>query len=68
MYYIGVNDIKKHRWFKNINWKELLEKKVKPIYKPNVKFMGDVSNFQQCPDSNILVPEIKESVDPFLKW
>lgn len=45
MYYIGVNDIKKHRWFKNINWKELLEKKVKPIYKPNVKFMGDVSNF-----------------------
>jgi hypothetical protein len=41
---------------------------MKPVYIPNVKNLGDVSNFDEYPDSNISVPEIKSSVDPFLCW
>eukprot|EP01017_Pseudomicrothorax_dubius_P046201 TRINITY_DN8106_c0_g1_i2.p1 TRINITY_DN8106_c0_g1~~TRINITY_DN8106_c0_g1_i2.p1 ORF type:complete len:289 (-),score=94.62 TRINITY_DN8106_c0_g1_i2:331-1197(-) len=33
----GVDDIKNHRWFKEINWKQLLEKKILAPYKPIVK-------------------------------
>lgn len=43
--FLGVNDIKKHRWFKNFSWKELINKKIKPLYIPSVKFKGDISNF-----------------------
>jgi len=33
----GVNDIKNHRWFKNLDWKMLYDKKINPFYKPEVK-------------------------------
>jgi hypothetical protein len=33
----GVMDIKKHRWFADINWDALLQKKVKAFYYPVVK-------------------------------
>ena len=33
----GVNDIKKHRWFKNLDWKILVEKRLPVPYKPIVK-------------------------------
>jgi protein kinase A len=64
----GVNDIKKHRWFNNFSWEDLLKKKIKPAYIPQVKSLGDVSNFEEYPDSNSQVPEIKSTLDPFLSW
>jgi len=27
---MGADEIKKHKWFKNVNWKDVLEKKVDP--------------------------------------
>merc|ERR1712039_199822 len=33
----GVDDIKHHKWFKNTNWGDLLEKKVPSPFKPSVK-------------------------------
>ncbi len=33
----GVDDIKKHRWFKNLDWQALLEKRIPVPYKPIVK-------------------------------
>lgn len=43
--YLGVNDIKRHRWFNNFSWDDLMKKKIKPSYVPVVKSLGDVSNF-----------------------
>jgi len=40
-----VEEIKKHLWFKEINWDDLLLKKVDPPYKPAVKSVMDTSNF-----------------------
>lgn len=65
---IGVNDIKKHKWFEGFRWEDLLEKKIKPSYIPQIKSPGDYSKFEECPDSNIVSNELKCSVDPFLNW
>lgn len=33
----GVNDIKTHRWFVEIEWDNLLSKKSPSVYKPPIK-------------------------------
>lgn len=37
--------IKKHPWFSSMDWKALIEKKVKPPFVPVIKSALDVSNF-----------------------
>jgi hypothetical protein len=64
----GVNDIKKHRWFSNFSWDDLMKKKSKATYVPVVKSLGDVSNFDEYPDSVSVAQDIKSSLDPFLGW
>lgn len=65
---LGVNDIKRHRWFNNFSWDDLIKKKIKPSYVPVVKSLGDVSNFDEYPDSGTFAQDIKTTVDPFLSW
>jgi hypothetical protein len=65
---LGVNDIKKHRWFNTFSWEDLTKKKIKPSYVPAVKSMGDVTNFDEYPDSGVGAHDIKSSLDPFLSW
>lgn len=36
--FIGAEDIKNHRWFAEIDWRQLLEKKIPVPYKPSVKY------------------------------
>lgn len=66
--YLGVNDIKRHRWFNNFSWEDLMKKKMKPSYIPVVKSLGDVSNFDEYQDSGVTAQDIKPSLDPFLTW
>ena len=68
MFNAGVSDIKKHRWFNSLNWEDLLKKKLKPHYIPTVKSPGDVSNFEEYPDSGTLIQEVKPNNDPFINW
>lgn len=71
----GVEDIKQHRWFSKVDWKNLLAKKLQVFYKPNVKYVmfelrnaGDTSNFNNYPDSDTLPPALKPTEDPFIDW
>ena len=64
----GVEDIKGHRWFKNINWDDIYNKKIDAPYKPNVKGNGDTSNFNDYSDSEEETPEIPVNDDVFLNW
>jgi len=41
----GGKKIKAHPWFANVNWDQLLKKKIKPPFLPKVKNNTDVSNF-----------------------
>jgi len=40
-----VEEIKKHLWFRELNWNDILELKIDPPYKPEVKSAMDTSNF-----------------------
>merc|ERR1711981_1227929 len=57
----GVQDIKKHRWFKNLDWKTLIEKRLPVPYKPIVKSESDTSNFSTYPESDNESPPLKAS-------
>jgi hypothetical protein len=35
----GASDIKTHRWFAEINWEALVDKKIPATYKPVVKYI-----------------------------
>lgn len=41
----GANDIKKHAWFKSIDFDRLLARDVTPPFVPDVKFEGDTGCF-----------------------
>merc|ERR1711988_1461223 len=64
----GVDDIKQHKWFKDINWTDMLEKKIAAPFKPTVKSQSDTSNFDDYPDSDELPPVVSASADPFADW
>ena len=51
-------DVKKHRWFKKINWLDVQDKKIKPTFKPVVKSEEDCSNI----DMQFLKEDIKETM------
>ncbi len=42
-----AEDVRKHEYFKGVNWKNILEKKIKPPYKPFIKSDNDFSNFDR---------------------
>jgi serine/threonine protein kinase len=44
----GTDDIKKHSFFRKINWKQLSLKEMEPPIIPLISDMEDVSNFDEC--------------------
>jgi serine/threonine protein kinase len=64
----GVEDIKTHKWFKEINWEELSDKKISAPFKPVAKSASDTSNFDDYPDSAELPPAVPKEQDPFQSW
>ena len=52
-----LQNIKEHKWFKNMNWEVLLQRKITPPFKPTIKSSDDTNNFddftgQLPPDPN----------------
>ena len=43
----GADEIKRHPWFKDINWERLVEKQVTPPFIPKVKTARDTGNFDE---------------------
>uniref|UniRef100_A0A7S1QAA8 cGMP-dependent protein kinase n=1 Tax=Alexandrium catenella TaxID=2925 RepID=A0A7S1QAA8_ALECA len=64
----GVDDIKMHKWFREISWADLLEKRLPAPFKPSVKSETDTSNFDDYPDSTDTPPAVPAAQDPFVKW
>lgn len=57
----GVNDIKGHKWYRDINWKALNNMELIAPMKPMVKSEGDTSNFAKYNDT----PYLKSAVCKF---
>ncbi|CAK82993.1 unnamed protein product (macronuclear) [Paramecium tetraurelia] len=64
----GVDDIKQHKWYETLNWKDLFAKKIKPQYIPVIQSDYDTSNFATYPDSTELPDAVKAQDDPFKDW
>ncbi|KAG7236066.1 hypothetical protein INR49_001345 [Caranx melampygus] len=48
----GADDVKKHRWFKTIDWDAVPLRKLKPPIVPKVSHEGDTSNFDVYPEDD----------------
>lgn len=46
----GAEDVKRHRWFKGIEWQDVLLRKLKAPIIPKVMYEGDTSNFDDYPE------------------
>ncbi|KAH0504125.1 cAMP-dependent protein kinase catalytic subunit PRKX isoform X1 [Microtus ochrogaster] len=47
----GVEDIKRHRWFRGVEWESVPQRKLKPPIVPKLSGDGDTSNFETYPES-----------------
>jgi len=43
----GAEDIKRHKWFKGVDWDDVLAKKLQPPIVPKVSHAGDTANFEK---------------------
>ncbi|XP_072307479.1 cAMP-dependent protein kinase catalytic subunit PRKX [Eucyclogobius newberryi] len=48
----GADDVKRHRWFKTVDWEAVPLRKLKPPIIPKVSHDGDTSNFDIYPDDD----------------
>ncbi|CAK7340012.1 unnamed protein product [Dovyalis caffra] len=44
----GSEEIKRHKWFKSINWKKLEAREIRPSFLPEVAGKHCVANFEEC--------------------
>jgi serine/threonine protein kinase len=61
----GVDDIKSHRFFKELNWNKLLKQEIKADYIPEIKSDNELSNYTVLPDENDKVESLSKDKDPF---
>jgi len=47
----GAEDLKKHKWYKGIDWDVMLNRGIPTPFVPNVKSMDDTSMFDRYPES-----------------
>lgn len=64
----GVDDIKQHSWFKDINWIQMVLKQAKMPYVPVLRDSGDCSHFMVYPESLTSNSFVSENADPFIHW
>ncbi|GBP41110.1 Protein kinase DC2 [Eumeta japonica] len=48
----GSEDVKRHRWFKHVDWADVFLKKLTPPIVPTVSYEGDTSNFDDYPETD----------------
>ncbi|KAM5290576.1 cAMP-dependent protein kinase catalytic subunit PRKX isoform 4-T5 [Glossophaga mutica] len=48
----GADDVKRHRWFRTVDWEAVPQRKLKPPITPKVCGEGDTSNFEAYPDND----------------
>ena len=47
----GAEDIKKHKWYKAVDWDQMYNKELAPPFLPSVKSADDTSMFDNYPES-----------------
>ncbi|KAE8709789.1 Serine/threonine-protein kinase AtPK2/AtPK19 [Hibiscus syriacus] len=45
---LGSEEVKRHKWFKSINWRKLEGREIRPSFLPKVAGNHCVANFEEC--------------------
>lgn len=64
----GTQDLKNHKWFKDIDFLALYNKQIDPPFKPSVKSPGDTSHFDPFDEEPLRISEhdlYKEDFEKF---
>lgn len=48
----GADDVKRHRWFKGVDWQDVYYRRQKPPIVPEVHYDGDTRNFDEYPETD----------------
>ncbi|XP_059241293.1 cAMP-dependent protein kinase catalytic subunit PRKX [Mustela nigripes] len=48
----GADDVKRHRWFRTVDWEAVPQRKLKPPIVPKLCGEGDTSNFEAYPEND----------------
>lgn len=64
----GVRDIKECKWFSTINFADIRAKRIPAQFKPTIKGVDDLSNFESYPEEKDDSPPIDPNKDPFTAW
>uniref|UniRef100_A0A2R9C3F9 Protein kinase domain-containing protein n=1 Tax=Pan paniscus TaxID=9597 RepID=A0A2R9C3F9_PANPA len=48
----GANDVKRHQWFRSLDWEAVLQRKLKPPIVPKIACDGNTSNFGTYPEND----------------
>lgn len=48
----GAEDVKRHRWFRTVDWDGVPQRKLKPPIVPKLSGDGDTSNFETYPETD----------------
>ncbi|XP_023014402.2 cAMP-dependent protein kinase catalytic subunit alpha [Leptinotarsa decemlineata] len=64
----GTQDIKNHKWFRDIDWLAIYNRQVDPPFKPAVKSPGDTSNFDVFDEEKLRISEHDLYKDDFAKF
>ncbi|CAF1300022.1 unnamed protein product [Didymodactylos carnosus] len=62
----GANDVKNHRWFKNVNWEYVYDRRLQPPIIPSVLHSGDTQNFEQFDDCDVWYMSPISSIEDFV--
>lgn len=57
----GARDIKSHRWFKDVDWNDVYNRKSTPPIQPVLKSVDDTSNFDDY--SEEFAPQVADESD-----
>ncbi|KAI9593253.1 kinase-like domain-containing protein [Syncephalis fuscata] len=60
----GAEDIRKHKWFRDVDWVALLNREIQAPIVPNSRHPGDTSNFEKYPEPPYQTPD-PHAPDPF---
>ncbi|CAO3692078.1 unnamed protein product [Umbelopsis ramanniana] len=63
----GAEDVKRHKWFRGVDWFGLLEKKVQAPIVPPYRHPGDTSNFEKYPNVVDVDPSRIPTGDPYVQ-
>eukprot|EP01132_Coremiostelium_polycephalum_P004739 gene4739-5915_t len=62
----GALDVKNHKWFSDIDWNKLRDRKIQAPFVPSIQHQGDSSNFEQYEEEPMCdEPPPPSFVDPF---